>query len=684
MSLRTIEIDGESIDVAPELTLLQACELAGREIPRFCYHERLSIAGNCRMCLVEVKGGPKPVASCAMQVRDLRAGPDGEPPAISTTTDTVRRAREGVMEFLLINHPLDCPVCDQGGECDLQDQAMAFGTQLSRYREPKRAQAALDLGPLVKTEMTRCIHCTRCVRFLTEVAGVPELGMVGRGEDAAIVPYLDRSLNSELQGNIVDLCPVGALTSKPYAFTARPWELRPVETVDAMDALGAAIRVDVRGREVMRILPRNHDDINEEWIADRTRFVWDGLGRQRLDRPYLRGEDGRLAETSWQHALAHVAEHLKATPPERIVALAGGMAPVETMWSAAQLLRQLGVANIDSRPPSVCWPAENPAAWRFSCSISGVDQASGVLLVGVDPRMDCPVLNARIRQAWLTGSRVGCVGPDLDSTYPVESLGEGPTDLAAIADSEFGQAMGERPLVILGTDAVARPDGLAVIGAAMNLAERLGAVKDDWTGFGVLHRTAAAVGGLEAGFVPGDGGRDAEGMLKGVENGEIDLVLLLGADEIPMERLGRSHVVYVGSHGDAGAERADVVLPGAAWTEQDGLYVNLEGRPQLAVRAVFPPGEAREEWKIFRALSGEMGSPLPFNDLDELRGGLFADHPGLAAIDAVPKTAWRPEAEGALVAEPFTIGGGCPYLRNPIARASEVMAELSQRRKTTC
>ncbi len=681
MSLRTIEIDGKAIDVAPELTLLQACELAGREIPRFCYHERLSIAGNCRMCLVEVKGGPKPVASCAMQVRDLRPGPDGEPPSISTATDTVRRAREGVMEFLLINHPLDCPVCDQGGECDLQDQAMAYGAGMSRYQEPKRAQVALDLGPLVKTEMTRCIHCTRCVRFLTEVAGVPELGMVGRGEDAAIVPYLDRSLHSEMQGNIVDLCPVGALTSKPYAFTARPWELRPVETIDAMDALGSAIRVDVRGREVMRILPRNHDGLNEEWLADRTRFVWDGLGRQRLDRPYLRGGDGRLAETTWPQALVHVAERLKATPPERIAALAGGMAPVETLWAAGQLLRGMGVASIDSRPPGVRWPTDNPSAWRFSCTAAGIDHATGILLVGVDPRADCPVLNARIRRAWLGGARVGSVGPALDSTYPVESLGDGPRELATVADSAFGKAMGDRPLVILGVDAVARPDGQAVLGAAMKLAERLGAVKEDWTGFGVLHRTAAAVGGLEAGFVPDEGGRDAEGILEAAERGEMDLVLLLGADEIPMERLGRSHVVYVGSHGDAGAERADAVLPGAAWTEQDALYVNLEGRPQMATRAAFPPSEAREEWRIFRALSGEMGSPLPYDDLAALRAGMFAELPGLAALDETPQTAWRAEAEGTLDEAPFATGGGCPYLRNPIARASEVMADLSRRRK---
>ena len=706
--LRRIRIDGEVVEVAADLTLLQACEQAGREIPRFCYHERLSIAGNCRMCLVEVVGGPKPVASCAMQVKDLRPGPEGAAPEIHTRSASVRTAREGVMEFLLINHPLDCPICDQGGECDLQDQAMAYGGGASRFREGKRAQPAIDLGPLVKTEMNRCIHCTRCVRFLTEVAGVPELGLLGRGEEAAILPYLDRSLTSELQGNIIDLCPVGALTSRPYAFTARPWELQPVESIDVMDALGSAIRIDARGREVMRILPRNHDGLNEEWIADRTRFVWDGLGRRRLDRPWLRDADGRRQAVSWATALAATAERLAAAGPARIGAVAGELAPVEAQWALLRLLDSLAVPHRDCRQNGAALEAGNPCSWRFNSQVAGIDRADAILLVGSDPRRECPVLNARLRRAWLGGTRIGGIGPETDSTYPVERLGDGPAALAGLADTPFGAALAAaaRPLIILGQAALARPDGAAVLDRAMALAERVGAVgveaagegegegeegKEDpdaaWCGFSVLQTAAGVTGGLEIGFLPGAGGLDTAGMLAAGRAGQLDVLFLLGADELDLTGLDGVFVVYLGSHGDAGAASADVILPGAAWTEQSGLFVNLEGRPQVAAAAVAPPGEAREDWRVLRALSGALDRVLPFDSLTALRAGLFAAHPHLGRLGAPPAAAWqrRPAADlPPLAAAPFAAfpAGGTDgaYAGNPVARASRVLADLARRR----
>ncbi len=682
--LRTIRVDGDELEVDPNLTLLQACEIAGREIPRFCYHERLSIAGNCRMCLVEVVGGPKPVASCAMQVKDLRPGPEGAPPEIRTVSDTVRTAREGVMEFLLINHPLDCPICDQGGECDLQDQAMAFGGGRSRFREPKRAPEPIDLGPLVKTEMNRCIHCTRCVRFLTEVAGVPELGLVGRGEDAAIVPYLDRSLTSELQGNVIDLCPVGALTSRPYAFTARPWELHPVETVDVMDALGSAVRVDVRGREVMRILPRNHDGLNEEWISDKTRFVWDGLGKRRLDRPWLRDRAGRLRPAGWKEALDRVAERLGSAAPQRVGVLAGDLAPVEAQWALLQILDSLGAPNRDCRQNGAAIPADAPAAWRFNSTVAGIDRADAILLVASDPRRECAVLNARLRRAWLNGARIGSVGPEVDGSYPVEPLGAGPDALEGLPETPFGKALrdAERPLVILGQGALVRPDGAAVLGRAMALAEAVGAVRDDWYGFSVLQTAAGVVGGLEIGFVPAEGGLGTRGILDAARSGGLDVLFLLGADEADLADLDDAFVTYLGSHGDAGAAIADAVLPGAAWTEQSGIFLNTEGRPQFAAHAADPPGEAREDWRILRALSGALGKPLPYDTLPALRASLFAARPAVAAIGEPPEAApWRPAPAGAVDDAPFEPVVGDFYRTNPIARASAVLADLSARRE---
>jgi len=647
--LRPIVIDGQTIEVDPNLTLLQACEQAGVEIPRFCYHERLSIAGNCRMCLVEVVGGPpKPAASCAMQVRDLRPGRNGEPPEVRTKTPMVRKAREGVMEFLLINHPLDCPICDQGGECDLQDQAMAYGVDFSRYREPKRAAEDLQLGPLVGTHMTRCISCTRCVRFITEVAGVAELGQTGRGEDSEIVSYLGRILESEMQGNIVDLCPVGALTNKPYAFTARPWELRKVETIDAMDALGSNIRVDVRGREVMRILPRNHDDINEEWLSDKSRHVVDGLKRQRLDRPYVR-RDGKLRPASWAEAFAACAEAMKG---RTVAALAGDLAPVEPLFALKQLVEGLG-GRVECRTDGAALPAGQRGGYAGTAAIADIDAAARILLVGTNPRREAPVLNARLRKAWMNGADVALVGEACDLTFPVRHLGEGGEALAGF--NPDGPT-----LVIVGQGALIGEDGAAALAACARIGAEGGLL--------VLHTAAGRVGAMDVGFTT-EGGMAAA--LDGAE-----VVWSLGADEIDIP--AGPFVIYQSSHGDRGAHRADVILPGAAYTEQPAIFVNTEGRPQLAYRGGFPPGEAKEDWAIIRALSAQLDATLPFNALDQLRAALFAAHPHLGAIDAVAANLAPDLPGGALTAPRYRSPIRDHFLTNPIARASAVMAELSR------
>ncbi|WP_333834932.1 NADH-quinone oxidoreductase subunit NuoG [Rubrimonas sp.] len=657
--LRPIVIDGVTVEVDPNLTLLQACEVAGVEIPRFCYHERLSIAGNCRMCLVEVVGGPpKPAASCAMQVRDLRPGRNGEPPEIKTTTPMVKKAREGVMEFLLINHPLDCPICDQGGECDLQDQAMAYGVDFSRYREPKRAAEDLNLGPLVGTHMTRCISCTRCVRFITEVAGVAEMGQTGRGEDSEITSYLGRILESEMQGNIVDLCPVGALTNKPYAFTARPWELRKVESVDAMDALGSNIRVDVRGREVMRVLPRNHDDINEEWLADRSRHVAEGLRRQRLDRPYRRVA-GKLRPVSWDEALGAAAEALGRG---KVAALGGDLAPVEALFALKQLVEGLGGAA-ECRTDGAALPARNRSAYVGNAAIADADDARAILLVGVNPRTDAPVYNARLRKAWSLGADVALIGAPADLTYPVAHLGASPAALTGEGRDALLDHLRRGPgLIVIGMDALTRKDGAAILGHAMALAEEADA------GFMVLHRAAARVGAMDVDFTT-EGGMAAA--LEGAAT-----IYNLGGDEIDLP--AGAFVIYQGSHGDRGAHRADLILPGSAYTEEPGIFVNTEGRPQIALRTGFPPGEARENWAILRALSGRMGKALPFDTLDALRAALFKAHSHLGEIDAVPQNQWTPAPAGAVDDAPIRPTGPDHFLANPILRASSVMAELSR------
>ena len=684
-------IDGKEHAFPSGITLIQACALAGIEIPRFCYHERLSIAGNCRMCLVEVAGMPKPVASCAMSVNDLRPSVDGTPPTIFTGSETVKKAREGVLEFLLINHPLDCPICDQGGECDLQDQAMAYGFDAGRFQDNKRAVEDKYLGPLIDTYMTRCIHCTRCVRFMTEVAGVEELGAIGRGEDMEITTYLERGLLSNLSGNVVDLCPVGALTSKPYAFVARPWELTKTPSIDAMDALGSAIRVDARGREVMRILPRVNDAINEEWISDKTRHVWDGLRTQRLDRPYVR-RNGKLVSADWDEAFAAIAERLKGLDGSRFGAIAGDLAAAEEMFALKLLTEALGSPNIDCRQDGAKLdPAQGRATYLFNSTIAGIDQADAFLLVGTDPRLEAPVLNARIlkRSRHAHGSLpIGVIGAEADLTYGYDYLGAGPETLAEIVNGSHSflpkLEAAERPMLVLGQGALTRPDGAAILALAAKAAIAIGAMKPalSWNGFNVLHIAAARAGGLDLGLVPSEGGLDVEAMLDAASSGTLTVVYLLGADEIDTDRLGTAFVIYQGSHGDAGAHRADVILPGAAYTEKAGIYVNTEGRPQMTARATFPPGEAREDWKIVRALSEVLGHTLPFDTMQELRAKMFADHPHLALLDAIaPADAAAIEHLAGRSSKPgkgrFEPAIADFYLTNPIARASAIMANLS-------
>ncbi len=675
-------VDGKEIDVPAEYTLLQACEAAGAEIPRFCYHERLSIAGNCRMCLVEVKGGPKPVASCAWAVRDCRPGPKGEPPEISTRSPMVKKAREGVMEFLLINHPLDCPICDQGGECDLQDQAMGYGVDTSRFAENKRAVEDKYLGALVKTSMNRCIQCTRCVRFSAEVCGAPEMGATGRGEDMEITTYLESALTSELQGNLVDICPVGALTSKPYAFAARPWELGKTQSIDVMDGVGSAIRVDTRGREVMRILPRINEAVNEEWISDKTRHIIDGLRTQRLDRPYIR-ENGQLRAASWSEAFAAIAAKAARTDGKRLGAIAGDLAAVEEMFALKDLLAKYGSSNLAVQGADAFDAKAGRASYIFNPTIAGIDQADALLIVGSNPRKEAAVLNARIRKRWRTGQlKIGVVGAKADLTYDYDYLGASTDSLGELAAGKnaFADVLknAKHPIVLVGAGAYGRHDGAAVLALAAKLAADFGALKDGWNGFAVLQDTASRAGALDIGFAAGAGGLNAAQM---TTFGMLDVLFLLGADDIKAP--DGTFVVYIGTHGDRGAHRADVILPGAAYTEKSGIYVNTEGRAQIASRAAFPPGEAREDWAIVRALSDVLGKKLPYDSLQAVRQAISRTAPHLMRIDQIE--AGSPLDIKALAAKggsldktPFKSRVEDFYLTNPIARASAVMAECSR------
>ncbi len=659
--LRKVVIDGNEVEVDGAMTLIQACEEAGIEIPRFCYHERLSIAGNCRMCLVEVVGGPpKPAASCAMQVRDLRPGPEGQPPVVKTNSPMVKKAREGVMEFLLINHPLDCPICDQGGECDLQDQAMAYGVDFSRFREPKRATEDLDLGPLVETHMTRCISCTRCVRFTTEVAGIHQMGQTGRGEDAEITSYLGETLDSNMQGNIIDLCPVGALVSKPYAFTARPWELTKTESIDVMDALGSNIRVDTKGREVMRFLPRNHDGVNEEWISDKTRFVWDGLRKQRLDTPYIR-EKGKLRKASWPEALAAVAAAMKG---KKVAGLVGDLAPVEAAFALKQLIEGQG-GNVECRTDGAKLPIGNRSAYVGNATIEDIDDAQMIMMIGTNPRTEAPVLNSRIRRAWSNGAKVARIGVQDDLTFDVIPVGAGRDELVSLAAMDHSDKKDTAGVMIVGMGALNEADGEAVLSQAMKAAEAANSK------LLILHTAAGRVGAMDVGAVT-EGGLEAA--LEGAE-----VVYNLGADEVDVA--AGAFVIYQGSHGDRGAHRADIILPSAAYTEENGLFVNTEGRPQLALRASFPPGQAKENWAILRALSAELDATLPYDSMAQLRQALVAAHPHLGDIDEVAENAWQPIPVKKPGKADFRNAVTDFYLTNPIARASSLMAELSANAK---
>ena len=670
-----LTIDGIAVEVSPNTTILQAAESVGVEIPRFCYHDRLSIAGNCRMCLVDVEKSPKPVASCAMPV--------GEGMVVHTKSDRANKARNGVMEFLLINHPLDCPICDQGGECDLQDQAMAYGADRGRYHENKRAVKDKYMGPVVETVMTRCIHCTRCVRFATEVAGVPQLGATGRGEDMEITTYLEGALSSELSGNVVDLCPVGALTSKPYAFNARPWELRKTESIDVMDAVGTNVRLDARGRQVLRVLPRVNEDVNEEWLADKSRHAVDGLRYQRLDQPFVR-KNGKLSPASWDEAFAAIVGKVRGMSGAKFAAIAGDTVDAEAMIALKDLGTALGSANFDCRQDGAALDPAVRASYLFNSTIAGIELADVVLIVGANPRKEAPVLNARIRKRYLRGAfQVAVIGEATDLTYKYEHLGANADLLSKIADGShpFAAALknAKKPMIIVGMAALTRADGAAILAAAKSVADNCGLIKDGWNGFNVLHTAAARVGGLDAGFVPGACGKDTRGILDGASKGEIDVVYLLGADEIDTAKLGKAFVIYQGHHGDRGAHRADVILPGAAYTEKDGTYVNTEGRVQRALRSVFPPGDAREDWTILRALSEKLGKSLPYDTLAQVRARLAFVNPLFTGVEKVQAAEWKAfGAAGAISATGFDYPVKNYYMTDPISRASRTMAQCTE------
>lgn len=671
-----LKINDIDVEVAPGTSVLQACEQIGIEIPRFCYHDRLSVPANCRMCLVEVEKTPKPQASCAL--------PCGDGMVVRTNTPVVERARKNVMEMLLINHPLDCPICDQGGECDLQDQAVAYGFDRGRYAEAKRAVKDKELGPLVKTVMTRCIHCTRCVRFIDEIAGTPVLGGFGRSDHMEIGTYVEKAINSELSGNLVDVCPVGALTSKPYAFEARPWELTRTETIDVLDAVGSNIRVDTRGQEVLRILPRLNEDVNEEWINDKTRHACDALRLQRLDTPYVRGANGKLKPATWAEAFAAIGKQIRGLPGESMAAIAGNLCDAESMFALKSLMKALGSPHMDCRQDGATYDATARAGYTMNSGIFGIENADVILLVGTHPRHEATLVNARIRKSWLDGGlKIGVVGQQLDMTYPYKFLGASPMVLDDILHGRhaFSETLknAKNPMIIVGAGALARKDGNAILTRARKIAEMFNMIRPDWNGFNVLQLAASRVAGLDMGFVPGQGGKSTADILAAAKAGSLQCIYLLGADEIDMQSLGHAFVIYQGHHGDAGAARADVILPGAAYTEKDALYTNTEGRIQAARRAVFPPGQAQEDWKIIRALSEVLGHTLPFDTLAALRQKLVQAHPIFAKLDVIEPAPWAAFGrDGVLDATPLVSPVTNFYQTDVISRASPTMAACVQ------
>ena len=653
-----VTVDGVELEVPQGATVLQACELAGKEIPRFCYHDRLSIAGNCRMCLVEVAPGPpKPQASCALPAADGQT--------IRTDTPMVKKAREGVMEFLLINHPLDCPICDQGGECDLQDQAMAYGRSGTRYEENKRAVDDKYFGPIIKTSMNRCIQCTRCIRFSSEVAGVDEIGMLYRGEDAQITSYLEHAVSGELSGNLADVCPVGALLQKPQSFESRSWELRRVPGIDVMDAVGSNIRLDVRQRQVMRVLPRVNEDVNEEWISDKTRHHVDALVRNRLDRPWVR-EKGKLREASWADALALFAKKLKKAG-SKVAAIAGDLLDAETMYAAKALLAGQGSSLFEGRQTGLTYDTSSLGAVAFNSTIAGIETADVLLLVGSNIRWEAPLIATRVRKIARKGGKVFAIGPETDLCMKVEWLGNDLKLLAKLpkkVTDTFAKA--ERPAVIVGPGAL----GAGALGASLALVKPLGLIKDGWNGFNVLHISASRMASLMLGYAQ-------KGGIADIEAAKPEVVLLLGADEVAADRFKGAFKIYIGHHGDAGARQADLVLPGAAYAEKHGTYVNTEGRVQRSEKAVFAPGEAREDWAILRAVSELTGKALSFDNFGQLRTAMIKDHPELGR-DGLIDLPWSPPKLDAKAEGPIRYPIGDFFQTNAICRNSPTMQRCSE------
>jgi len=674
-----LTINNQEIDVPQGTTVLQAAQQLEIEIPVFCYHSRLAIAGNCRMCLVEMEKSPKPIASCAMPV--------SEGMVIHTHTPMVEKARRGVLEFLLINHPLDCPICDQGGECDLQDITVAYGSSGSRFRENKRAVAEKPMGPLIKTFMTRCIHCTRCVRFAADIAGVQELGAIGRGENMEITAYLDQSITSELSGNLVDICPVGALTSSPYSFRGRPWDLVKTESIDVMDAVGSNIRIDTYGMRVIRILPRLHEDINEEWISDKTRHACDGLARQRLDQPYVR-KNGKLEPVSWEEALQTICEKIGTLKGSQIAALAGDMADVEAMMALKDLMTKLRSPHTDCRQDGAVSVPQHRASYLFNTTIAGIESADICLLINTAIRQEAPLIHARLRKRYLAGGfKAFYVGGDLPTgrgfTFPTEHLGNHPALLEDILKTKHPVAKllkkAQNPMLILGQSALRRTDGAAILQKCQEIAEEFDMIRPDWNGFNVLQQAAARVGGLDIGFVPDEKGYTTHHILKACQKGDIKLVYLLNVDEIEAAQFGQAFVIYQGHHGDQGAHRADVILPSATYTEKEATYVNTEGRVQVTSQALFPPGEAKEDWRIIRALSEKLGKKLPYDTLGEVRQSMIDKNPVFSTQDTIFPSLWTTfNLEGALDKTPFSAHSFNFYMTDPISRASETMATCTR------
>ena len=673
-----LTLNGEEIEFEQGMTVLQVCELADIEVPRFCYHEKLKIAGNCRMCLVQIEGGPpKPAASCAM--------PAGDGMVVHTNSPMVKKAREGVMEFLLINHPLDCPICDQGGECDLQDQAVAYGRGDNRFSENKRSVKDKDMGPLIKTQMTRCIHCTRCVRFAEDIAGVPELGTIGRGENMEISTYIQSAISSEMSGNMIDLCPVGALTSKPYAFKARSWELRKTESIDVLDAVGSNIRVDSRGNEVMRILPRLNENINEEWISDKTRFSCDGLKNQRLDRPYIR-QKGKLKPASWDEAFTAIKQRLSGVSGDKIAAIAGDMADAESMLLLKELFSSIECHNIDCRQDGAKLDNLVRTSYIFNTTIAGIEEADACLLIGTNPRKEASLVNARLRKRYLDlkgDFPVGVIGQDYDLTYKTNFLGESPEIIKEITSSKhdfvsvFGKA--KKPLIIVGSGVLVREDALSILNEIKNLCEMFSIISNEWNGFNVLQRAASRVAGLDLDFVPQYNGKNTTEIIESAKDGSIEVVYLLGADELDISAFEKSFVIYQGHHGDIGAHHADVILPGAAYTEKSATFVNLEGRVQRTRRAVFPPGDAKEDWKIISQLAETLEKPLPYNSVKQIMQRMVQVAPHFAQVGEVVPAEWKKFGKsGKLNSEPFKESVENFYMTDPISRASETMAQCTK------